>query len=283
MKKYYIIAESGADLSPELIEKHGILIAPMHLSLDDIDYVDGAIKVDEICEYHNRTGKIPKTSAAAPFEYVQLIEKIKTENPNAIIIHIGYSAVLSSSFQNSLIAGEGHDRIYHINSKNVSIGQAYIVAKAAELIEDSPDIPTEDLVSSIEEIAEKTKFWFIPGDLKFLRAGGRVSNIKSIIATLLHIKPLLELVDGKMVATKNYRGTMNKVALKVISDFFERNTIDMDSIFIGHTHTIDPELKENMIRLVKQFGAKNVSWFKAGAVITSHAGPGGFGIVGLAL
>lgn len=282
MKKYYIISESGADLSPELIEKHGILIAPMHLSLDGVDYVDGAVKVDEICEHFDRTGQIPKTSAAAPFEYVQLIEKIRKENPDAVIIHIGYSAVLSSSFQNSLIASDGHKQIYHIDSKNVSIGQAYIVAKAAELIENNPDIPTEDLITLIEEIAKNNKFWFIPGNLKFLRAGGRVSNIKSIIATLLHIKPLLELVDGKMVATKNYRGTMAKVALKVIDDFFDRNTIDMETIFIGHTHTIDPELKENMIKLVKQHGVKNVVWFKAGAVITSHAGPGGFGIAGTA-
>lgn len=283
MRKYYIIAESGADISPALIEKYNIYIAPMHVSLDSVDYLDGSITVDEICEHYDSTGKIPKTSAVSPFEYIQIIEKIKDENPNAVIIHIGYSAKLTSSFQNSLIASEDFNQIYHIDSANVSIGQAYIVVKAADFIEKNPDISTEELISTIQEYAQKTQFWFIPGDLKYLRAGGRVSNAKSLIASLLHIKPLLELIDGKMIATKNYRGSIEKVILKVISDFFNKRILNMETLFLGYTHKIDSDLKVKMEDLAREFGVKTIMWFKAGAVITSHAGPGGIGIAGIAL
>lgn len=283
MRKYYILVESGADLSPELIETYDIRVAPMHLSLDDKDYLDGEISVEDACAFYDQTGRIPKTSAVSPFEFIEVIEQIKKENPEAIIVHIGYSAKLTSSFQNSLIAGEGFDSVYHIDTSNVSIGQGYVVIKAADLIERNPDIAIEELISKVEEFAQKTKFWFVPGNLKYLRAGGRVSNVKTLLASLLHIKPLLELIDGKMYATKNYRGSINNVALKVISDFFKWNKLDKETLFLGYTHSIEPELKEKMDEHARSFGVKNVIWFKAGAVITSHAGPGGVGIAGIDL
>jgi fatty acid-binding protein DegV len=35
--------------------------------------------------------------------------------------------------------------------------------------------------------------------------------------------------------------------------------------------------------LVKEYGAKKIQWFYTGCVISTHIGPGGFGIAGMAL
>ncbi len=278
MKKYYFVAESGADLTPALIQKYDIRVAAMHVALGQTDYLDGEISVDDTCAYYDKTGRLPKTSAVSPHQYSAVFDSIRKENPEAIIMHVGYSDVLTSSFHNAVIASEGYENIYHVDSANVSLGQGFIVVKAAQFVEENPDISPEELVKVISGFAKKTHFWFIPGSLKYLRAGGRVSNIKSVIASLLHIKPLLQVIDGKLVASKNYRGPMNRVVLAMINDLFANALIELETVFIGYTHKIENDLREAMDKLVKSFGVKNLLWFKAGAVITTHAGPGGVGI-----
>ncbi len=281
MKKYYIIAESGADLSPALIEKYDIRIGAMHVTLGSKDYFDGAISLDDLIDYYDMTLKIPKTSAVSPFQYVEIYKQIKAENPAAIIIHIGYSDILSSSHHNGIIAAEDFENVYHVDSKNVSLGQGFLVVLAAQLIEQNPAISPQELVEILKAKAEKVDFWFIPGNLKYLRAGGRVSNIKALFASLLQIKPLLQVIDGKLVATKNYRGSLSKVVLTMINDFFTKTVRDLETVFIGYTYKIENDLREAMDQLVKSFGVKNLIWFKAGAVITTHAGPGGIGIAAI--
>ncbi len=281
MKKYYFVTESGGDLTPVLIEKYDIRVPAMHVTLGNKDYLDGEIDVHDVCGYYDKTGRIPKTSAVGPFQYVEVYEKIRAENPDSIIIHIGYSDILSSSHHNGVIAAEDFKNIYHVDSKNVSLGLGFLVVKAAQIVEENPDINPEELVKILEGHAEKVNFWFIPGNLKYLRAGGRVSNIKALFASLLQIKPLLQVLDGKLVATKNYRGSLSSVVLKMLTDFFTDVAKDLETVFIGYTYKIDSDLGKAMDALVRGFGVKNLFWFQAGAVITTHAGPGGIGIAAI--
>ena len=56
-KNIVIVAESGSDITPEVAEKYGIEIVPMHVSMGDKVRADGTFPVDEICEYYDTTGK----------------------------------------------------------------------------------------------------------------------------------------------------------------------------------------------------------------------------------
>lgn len=281
MKKFYIVVESGADLDEEMIKRYDIRVGAMHVALGHTDYLDGTLSLEELCGFYDKSGKLPQTSAVSPYQYAELFKEIRAENPDSVIIHIGYSKVLSSSFHNAEIASENFDEIYHIDSKNVSMGFGVLVLQAAQLIERRPNISTEELLDFIEETAKKTKFWFVPGSLKYLKAGGRVSNAKALFSTIFNIKPLLELVDGKMIATSIYTGSISKVAIKVLKDFYRKNELSIKTMYLGYTVTIEPELKLALEELAREYGAQNIVWFKAGAVITTHAGPGGIGIAGI--
>lgn len=85
---------------------------------------------------------------------------------------------------------------------------------AGRLLKDKPEIEPAELIAEIEAAVPKSRLSFIPGNLDFLRAGGRVSNAAYISGSLLKIKPLIEMIDGKLVSTKKYRGQMNKVSVK---------------------------------------------------------------------
>lgn len=282
MRKYIIIAESGADISRDMIEKYNIRELPMRVALGNDDYPDGAVSIDEICGYFDKTGEVPKTASVSPYEYQMAYEKIAAENPGAVIIHIGYSAKLTGSFQNSILADEGLIKICHVDSRNVTIGQAFVVMEAIRIIEETPDISPEELTARVEESADLVRFSFVPGNLAFLRAGGRVSNAQYLGASLLRMKPLIELIDGEMISTKKYSGSMKNIVLHMISDFIARFDIDKNKIFMVHAGKLDEEIKADVEKTLIKSGIREFIWHKAGGVITSHSGPGGIGIAGIA-
>ena len=281
MRRIILTTESGADLPKDLVEKHQIQVVPMHVIMDGKDYLDGELSVEEVFEYHSRTKKIPSTTATNVHEYHDLFSKVRIDFPDSIIIHIGYTSQASASFQSALIAAEDFEDLYLIDTLNVTGGLGAIVLYAATLLEEEPSIDHVQLIEKIVSVVPKTRLAFIPGSLDFLRAGGRVSNIAYIGGALLKIKPCIELKDGKLVSTKKYRGNMSSVAEKLLSDYLNQYDIDRKQLFLIYSIGLDESIKRQMEKRVKETGFENVTWMQAGAMISTHAGPGGFGIAGL--
>ncbi|MGF6950158.1 DegV family protein with EDD domain [Neobacillus sp. B4I6] len=281
MKRLILSTESGADLPEELAEKHNVQVVPMHVIMDGQDYFDGTLPVTDIYEYYERTKTIPSTTSTNSHEYLEFFTKIKDDFPDCIIIHIGYTSKASSSFQNAIIAAEELNDIYLIDALNVTGGLTAIVMYAVNLLENEPLIEPVRLVEKIESKIPKSKLAFVPGSLEFLRAGGRVSNLAYLGGALLKIKPRIELIDGKLVSTKKYRGKMEAVSEKLIRDYLNQYDIDRGQLYLIYSIGLDETIKQRMDEIVKESGFKNVKWIQAGAMISTHAGPGGIGIAGL--
>lgn len=280
MKKYILVTESGTDLPKDLEKLHNIYVLPMHVVMDDVDYKDGAIQVTEIYDYHKRTKKIPTTSAVNPNEYEELFQKITKENPGCIIIHIGYSSKASCTYQNANIGSAGMKNVLHVDSLNVSGGEAAIVLKAANLIENFSDIEPMDLVEKIEQYVKRARVSFIPGELEYLKAGGRLSNASYLGATILQIKPVVEILDGKLVVTQKYRGSIKRVAEKYVNEYIEKCNMDREQVYFIYSLGLDEEVKQCVEEIAKEKGFKNINWIQTGCVISTHGGPGAIGVVG---
>ncbi len=281
MRRIILSTESGADIPKDLVEKYQIQVVPMHVIMDGRDYLDGELSVEEVFNYHSTTKKIPSTSATNVQEYHDLFKKIRVDFPDSIIIHIGYTSKASASFQSALIAAEDFEDIFLIDALNVTGGLAAVVIYAATLLEEEPSIDHAHLIEKIESIVPKTKLTFLPGSLDFLRAGGRVSNMAYIGGALLKIKPCIELKEGKLVSTKKYRGNMSNVAEKLMRDYLNEYNIDRKQLYLIYSIGLDESIKNRIDEVVKEAGFENVKWMQAGAMISTHAGPGGFGIAGI--
>lgn len=280
MQKYIIVTESGTDLPIDLVKESQINVIPMHVIMDGIDYLDGSIAVTQVYDYYEKTKKIPSTSATNPGEYQLLFQKINEENPNCNIIHIGYSSKASSTYQNALIASEGIGNVYHVDSLNVSGGEAAIVLKAAELIEKYPEIQPNDLIDKINYFVSLARVSFIPGNLEYLKAGGRLSNASYLGATILKLKPLIEIVNGNLVATKKYRGSISHIAEKYLNEFIGRYNLNKERIYLLYSLGLDEQIKLQMENIVKGKGFNKIIWIQTGCVISTHSGPGAIGIAG---
>ncbi|MFB1083078.1 DegV family protein [Jeotgalibacillus sp. JSM ZJ347] len=281
MPNIILSTESGADLPKDLVEKYNLQVVPMHIIMDGKDYLDGSLPVQDIYDYYDRTKKIPSTTATNIHEYQEFFTSIKEQYPDSTIVHIGYTSQASSSFQNAVIAAEEFENLHLIDALNVTGGLAAVVLYAADLLEKEPDIEPAHLIEKIEAVVPKSKLAFIPGSLEFLKAGGRVSNMASLIGALLKIKPCIELKGGKLVSTKKYRGKMSGATEKLFSDYLKEFDIDREQLYLIYSIGLDEGIKQRMDEVAKENGFENVRWIQAGGMISTHSGPGGFGVAGL--
>ena len=281
MNKYIITTESGSDLSKEIIERYNVKVIPMHVTMDDKTYPDGSFNVQKVFDYFDETGNIPKTSGSTPQGNSDAFREITSKYPDAYIIHIGYSQVTSVSYNSANIAAQDFKNIYLVDSKNVSIGAAVIVKATAEFIEKNPEVTPEEIVAFVEDIRERTQMVFLPKTLVYLKAGGRVSNLAFYGANLLRINPSIKLENGYLVSGEKYRGSFDRCVKKMINAFFEKYNLNLDSIMVVISPGVEDSEKEMIINLLKEKGINEVKWMQAGAVISSHGGPGAIGIAGI--
>lgn len=279
-KRFALVAESGADIEKKYVEEYGLTIVPMYVTMGEQTKKDGSFPVTDLYSYYERTRKLPQTSAPNPQDYKDAYERIHEEYPEAHILHLGYSAVTSCSFQNAVLAKGEMPFVTNVDSKSVTGAQAAVVLRTARYLENHPEAGLEEVLAAVNTWISKAKMVFVPGDLKYLRAGGRVSNAAYLGAAVLSIKPLIEIENGYLVSTKKYRGRMEKVIKRVIQDFFEKYGPDPKEIYVlwseGFDHSMDAMVESEL----KAFGADSAAWFKTGTVITTHCGPGAFGLVG---
>ncbi|NLB42786.1 MAG: DegV family EDD domain-containing protein [Clostridiales bacterium] len=281
MNKYIITTESGSDLSKEIIDRYNIQVIPMHVTMDDQTYPDGSFEVQKIFELYEETGILPKSSGSTPQDNTEVFKKVCVKYPDAHIIHIAYSAVTTVSFNSAKIAAQDFKNVYLVDSKHVSIGAAAIVKATAQFIEDNPNKSPEDIIAFVEDIRERTHMVFLPKTLVYLRAGGRVSSLAFYGANILRIYPTIILENGYLVSGKRYRGSFDRSLNKMINDFFKSYNIDSETVLVIGAPSVDDNYKEIIYNLLRENGVQKPRWMRAGAVISSHGGPGAIGIAGI--
>ena len=283
MRNIVITAESGADLPVHLEEKYQVRVVPMHIVMENVDYPDGSIPVEQIYDYHSRTKKIPTTSAVNVAEYVEMFEKIRAEDPDCVIFNLAYSGGASCTCQNCRLAMQDFEDIYLVDTQNVSGGQTAFIAKAFEIIEKNRDTKDfQKLADELQSWSARTYCSFIPGNLDFLKAGGRVSNAQYLGATLLHLKPLIEMTDGKLVAGRKYRGTMERIVDKYMEEFVEGHELSKECLYLLYSKGVSQEIYERMKENALRLGFRTCEYIQTGCVVSTHSGPGAIGLAGYA-
>lgn len=282
MSKYVIVAETGSDISKELAERYNIFLVPMHVTFGNVVKDDGTFPPEEVCAYYEKTKELPKTSGSNPEDFMRVFDAVFAKYPDCHILYMAYSSVTTCSYQSAKIAADGNEHISFIDTKHVTVGQCAAVIRLARELEKHPEWTVEEAETAAVQIRDSVKMCFVPSNLDYLRAGGRVSNVTALCGNILGIHPEIELLDGYLKATKKYRGKMQKVIHNLIVDHCEKETLDREEIWLGHTTGFSDELKEIANQTVRELGFKKVNWITTGGVITTHGGPNAFCIAGYA-
>ena len=283
--KIILVAETGSDVPVSTAKELGIILVPMHVNMGDQTLDDGAFPPEDVCAYYDRTGKAPTTSGSTPYDFEKIYEEIFSANPNAQVLYLAYSAVTTCSYHSSELALS--DRPYAknvrlVDTKHVSVGQGAVVIAMAHWLAAHPEATLDEAASKAVQIGLQTKMCFIPRNLDYLRAGGRCSNAAALVGNLLHLHPCIEIIDGRLIAGKKYRGSMAKLAPVLLREFTEKHDLSKEHIYFINTPYMDETIRTVLNAEAAALGYQKITWIPTGCVITCHGGAGAFGIVGTA-
>ena len=278
MKKVIVTADSTCDLSEQLIKKYDIRIVPLGVSLGDRSGFDGVdITPDDIYDYVNQTGRLPKTHACSIDQYSKVFKSIRDEGYECV--HVCISSGFSCTFQNACLAADEFEGVRVVDSLNLSTGSGHVVIEAA--IKAQEGWSADEIYNFATALTPKVDASFVLDDLKYLVKGGRCSAAAALGANLLKLKPCIEVKEGKMGVGKKYRGAMQTTVRQYTRERLSQPGVKYkrDRVFVTHTK-MDEGLTEAMIEEVKATGLfDEIIETTAGCTITSHCGPNTIGVL----
>ena len=277
MAKIILTSDSTSDLSKELIEKIGLKTIPLAVNLEGKQFKDGLdITPDDIYASVEKTGVLPKTAALSVGEYIEFFDKVR-DNEEDVILHFSISDRFSSTYQNSLIAIEELKNIYSFNSHNLSTGIGLQILYAHRLIQEGLGI--NEIVEKLNDYKDRVDASFIIDKLDYLHKGGRCSAVVGVAANILHLKPCIEVKNGKMGVGKMYRGSFAKVLNKYVNDRLTSGEVENEEVFITHAG-VDEEIVNLVKEKVESYNIfKNIYVTRAGCTISSHCGQNTLGVL----
>lgn len=272
--KIGISADSTCDLPKELIEKYDINIVPLYVNLGDDQYTEADITYKEIYDFVDKTGVLPKTSAKTVLDYTEVFTKMKKKYD--AVIHFSLSFEISSTGSNAVQAAKELENVYVVDTKQLSSGSGILILSAIDKI--NAGKPISEILSECESEANRVQSSFIINKLNYLYKGGRCSAIAVFGANLLKLKIRIQLINGKMEATKKYMGPLKNVLPKYVDDIIKEKPPIKTRCFVTSSSPMEG-IKEEVIEKVKSLGFSEVYSMQAGATICSHCGPETIGIL----
>lgn len=273
--KICISAESTIDLPKEVLDEFGIKTVPFTITLGEKMGLDGVTTPEEIFEYVDKTGVLPKTSAVNYAQYNEFFSNLLKEYDE--VIHFSLSSDLSVAYQNAVTAAEELGHVHVIDSKSLSTGIALLAIYASKLVKEG--LKVDEIIEKVSERIPNDQASFVLATVEYLFKGGRCSSLARLGALLFRIRPQIIVANGKMGPGKKYNGKQLACVEQYCADTLEQfNNPDLEIGFVTHSGAT-PDMVDAAVKAMKDRGFKRVIVTTAGATISSHCGPKCLGIL----
>lgn len=275
-----IISDSTSDLSEELINRYDIRIIPLHILLGEEEYEDGfGITPGQIYEWADKNKTTPKTSAPSLEKAIEVMGPILEAGDEIVCFTI--SSDMSTSYNVMRLAAEeleASDRVFVIDSANLSTGIGHLVVEAAEMAKKG--MAAKEIVQQIEDLKPRVRASFVVDTLMYLYRGGRCTGVAALAGSMLKLHPKIVVADGKMGVGKKYRGRIEHVIMEYAGDMKEDLLkAKKDRVFITHSGCDQAVVDAVYQYLEELHHFSNIYVTRAGGVISSHCGPGTLGVL----
>jgi DegV family protein with EDD domain len=271
-----IVVDSTSDLTDEIIEKYNIKMVPLTVNFENESFLDKVeLSTKEFFDKLEAAEKLPTTTLVSPGTFVEVFSEILLEGDQVLGLFI--ASELSGTYDSARMAKNmiGSDDIHIIDTRSVCLGSFALILEAIKLVEQNK--PIEEIVDELERLKEKVVVAAALDTLKYLEKGGRLTKGQAVLGTLLNIKPIIGVKDGKITVIDKIRGK-NK-AIKWFDEWIEKNNYDLSdkTVLLFHGRAYE-QLKLLRDAIEKKYRIKNIIEQEIGAVIGTHAGPGVLGI-----
>jgi DegV family protein with EDD domain len=274
--------DDAGDVPADLVEKYNIKMVPVNIVFGTEEYLS-TIEMDHAAFYEKAkevsSHNFPKTSQPSPFQYAEVFRSILAEGETEIIA-ICVGEKLSGTYASATAAAkelEGQGTFHIFDTASGSCGQGYMAIEAARMVERGAG--AKAILERLQVMRETQAVVFLIDSLEYAVKGGRVSMLKSTLASLLRIKPIMDLRDGVISEAGTVR-TYGKALVSIVDRVHER--MGDKPCQVAYIHAND---RQGAIRLQELSEARlNITEAITSDMAVSVAinlGPGALGLVAI--
>jgi DegV family protein with EDD domain len=275
-----IVTDSASDMDPARAAERGITIVPLEVTFGSESFKAGVdLSTDQFWQRMTAPdAPFPKTAASSPGDFKAVYDAAFAAGAEAIVsIHV--AGTLSGTIKSAEVAKAmlPEREIHIVDSTGASMCEALLAELAVGMA--ALGVGAAEIARVCEERRQDIAMIVALDTLEYLKRGGRISGAKAAIGTLLSVKPIIEVKDGKVEQAAQVR-TRGKARETVIDMICVR---PIERLAVLHTTNAEVEAFRDAIvaRVPGGIDPANVTIDLVGASVGPHLGPGCVGAVAL--
>jgi DegV family protein with EDD domain len=269
-----VVSDSACDLPDAVVQELGIEIVPLTVRFGETELVDrqDVTPSDFWSRCANFPG-LPETAAPSPGAFEAAYRRLAEEGADGVVC-VTLSSDLSGTFQAAELAAKavaGDLPVRVVDSRFVTLAQGQLAMEAAKLAADGKGI--EDVAGAAEDAIRRTRLYAALDTLDNLKKGGRIGGAQALIGTMLSIKPVIQVVDGKVEEEAKPR-TRTRALKFLVDKVKEHGAVERLAII----HAQAPDLDEFIDMFADVAPRDDILVGDVGPVIGTHSGPRAVGV-----
>lgn len=271
-----IVMDTTGDLGEDWQEKYDINLIPINIIHHGTSYRQGIdINYDDFYRIIEEEGIIPTTSQPTPYQFVEFYKKIAKPGDDILSIHI--TEKLSGTMASARQAAEMLKDEYNIHPFDSASGAACMgmMCKEARLMERAGG-SLASIWDKLSMIRQKMVFLFTLDTVKFARLSGRINSFEAILASVLDIKPILEVQNGFIETIDKVRIRKSSLARLIR---YMQGKMGEQPLHMAVAHAHDLAAGELILEQVKKmFNCVDIVFTEVSISLATHFGPGAIGL-----
>jgi len=281
-----VVTDSTASLPPDLAERWGLTVVPLTVRFGGTDGPEGSDLPTSALLERLRSGGQVTTSQPSPETFAQVFAAAADAGARAVIsVHL--SGELSGTVRSAQLGAEGCPVPVHVvDSRSVAMGLGLAAIAAAEAVRGGAD--ADGAVIAARRAGTGSSAYFLVDSVDHLRRGGRLGAGAAALGTLLGMRPLLTLRDGRLDVAEKVRtraGALARLEKRAVDEVGQRGRSRVAVHHLG-----SPDVAQELAdRLTSALADRLAAWpgeptgrvlvSEASAVIGAHVGPGMLAVV----
>ena len=271
-----LVCDSTADLSAADRDAGRVIVVPLKVIFGDESLVDGVdIDAEHFYARMRASSRNPTTSQPTPAEFEAAFRDAAADGSSVVCTTL--SAEMSGTHGAAAQAREALPDldIHVVDTRTVGIGHNAIVRAAAAAAGEGR--PATEIVDLIRGIIARQRSIFTVETLEYLRRGGRIGGARALLGSVLNIKPVLEVRDGRIEPhdkVRTYQRALDRIASEVVAASGE--TGRRARVVLGHADRLAD--CRGLADRVREHCDGEPEIIEIGPVVGCHAGPGTIGL-----
>lgn len=271
----HIITDSSCDLSEEVTADLGITVVPLEIRFGMQSFADRVeLSTADFWSRSRTSDELPSTAAPSPGAFAAAYRRAADAGASEVVVITlsgDLSATIEAAQQAASQSPEGLT-CHVVDSRTVSAGLGLLVITAAELAADGAN--GSQIADATRAASERVRVHAALDTLENLRKGGRIGAAQSLLGSVLSIKPLITVTDGRVEPAGKQR-TRSR-ALSHLVDLVSAESSSISQIAVMHADCDDVD---DFVARIAPLTDSEPKVMMIGPVVGAHAGVGTIGVV----